>query len=190
MHEEDKDASKNLQHWFRPAAILGVLAAVGLVLLMLYAKTVTMALQSRVDVVVEETFGDFGFSRQVLFGSRDGRAIYEEYITDDHNLMRALKEVIKERTSARNILITKPDSLVSVQEEVARLAIGISGAANAKYVAIAFNGGGSIDRRGKAGGHKNWSMRGFYRREGMYYEFLNAVDAAEQNVQDVCDAKP
>jgi len=155
------------------------------------AATVQMAIHREVSVVVEDSFGGLGFSREVLFGDRGGRDIYKDYTQDERAFMVSLKDVIKTKTSARNIFIAKPDSLFQVEEEVARLSIFLSGAVNAEYVAVAFNGGGFLDRRGKDGGSKNWSTRGFYRPGGIkkkYVEFLDAATAEAEKVEDSCSA--
>jgi len=151
-----------------------------------WVKTAMSAVHGRVDVVVEQRFGDFGMTRDILLGSMDGKATYTQYRTDDQRFFRSLKAVIKERTRARNIFIAKDDSLFSVDDEVLRLGIAFHGAANSKYVAIAFNGGGFLDRRGKSGGHKNWSMRGFYQREGMYIDFHDVAYAEKHQMEEAC----
>jgi len=152
------------------------------------ARTVKLAVQSKVDVMVEESVGDYGFSREVFFGDTDGRGIYTEYAKSDRLFMRRLKQLIKSKTEARNIFITKADSLFHAEDEIARLSIRFTGALNAEYIAVAFDGAGFVDRRGKDGGHKNWSLRGFFRQKDMYAEFLNAATAESENVVDSCDA--
>jgi len=153
--------------------------------------TVQMAIHREVSVVVEDSLGGFGFSQEVLFGDWDGRDIYKGYTQDDHDFMRLLKNVIKTKTDARNVFIAKSDSLFQVEKEVARLSITLSGAVSAEYVAVAFNGAGFLDRRGKDGGHKNWSVRGFFRPGTMkkkYVEFLDAATAEAEMVEDSCSA--
>lgn len=145
-------------------------------------------MKSEVDVLVEETVGSFGFSRQVLLGERNGSVIYNEYMTKDDLFMKSLKGELKRRTKARNIFIARPDSNFAVEDEVARVTIRLSGAVNTEYIAVAFNGGGFLDRRGKPGGHKNWSIRGFYQRTGLYAEFLDNETASSRAVHDSCDA--
>lgn len=183
-------------------AVSGILVAIILAMVLLLApcfwlqsaspghiaKTLRMAMKSEVDVVVEETVGSFGFSRQVLLGERNGTAIYNEYTKKDDLFMKSLKAELKHRTKARNIFIARQDSDFKVEDEVARVAIRFSGAVNTEYIAVAFNGGGFLDRRGKQGGHKNWSMRGFYQRTGLYAEFLDNATAWSRAVQDSCDA--
>jgi len=48
-----------------------------------------------------------------------------------------------------------------------------AGGVNAEYRLMAFNGAGTLDRRGKPGGHKNWSFNGYFEREGMFVRFYN-----------------
>jgi hypothetical protein len=147
-----------------------------------------MAARLEVDVLVEESVGDFGFSRQVLFGEKDGKSIYNEYTKQEGAFMKSMKAELKFRTHARNIFIAKRDSEFQVDDEVTRLVIRISGAVNTEYIAVAFNGRGFLDRRGKPGGYKNWSMRGYYVRNGLYAEFLDKPTAVSQGVTDSCDA--
>lgn len=152
------------------------------------AETVRSALNSEVDVVVEENSGGFGFSSEELFGERDGKAIYAALRADDAVFMKHLKDKLR-RTKAFNYLIAKSDSIVDVDDIVASLTIKMTGALNTEYLVIAFNGSGIVDRRGKPGGHVNWSLRGHLERDGMLATFLNRRQAEERGTRlsdDTC----
>lgn len=152
------------------------------------AETVELAVSSQVQVEVEEFAGDFGFSRQVFFGDMTGKAIFDMYKSDGRTLMTQLKNIMRNKTMGRNVFIAKSDSDFGVEEEVARLAIRFRGAVNADYVAIVFDGNGFLDRSGKPGGNRNWSLHGWFQRKGMRVEFLDEVKAKELNVAESCDA--
>eukprot|EP00930_Biecheleria_cincta_P078493 TRINITY_DN65989_c0_g1_i1.p1 TRINITY_DN65989_c0_g1~~TRINITY_DN65989_c0_g1_i1.p1 ORF type:complete len:265 (-),score=40.73 TRINITY_DN65989_c0_g1_i1:99-812(-) len=155
------------------------------------AETLRHAVKSEVEVLVREIVGEFGFSKEALFGDKDGRTIYEDLRADDAKYMRDLKDTLQNRTGARNFLIAKSDSRVDVEDVVAQLTMRLSGALNIEYVVVAFNGGGVLDRRGKPGGHRNWSFRGFYAKDGMFATFLDAKQVEELDnkdaVQDSCE---
>lgn len=148
------------------------------------ADTLRHAVNSEVEVVVHEIVGEFGFSREALFGNKDGRTIYRDFRTDEAKYMKDLKDVLQNRTGAFNFLIAKSDSRVEVTDVVAKLTLSLSGALNVDYVVVAFNGGGVLDRRGKPGGHRNWSFRGFYEKDGKLATFHVPTQVEELENQD------
>lgn len=154
------------------------------------AKTVELAVTAQVQVEVEEFAGDFGFSREVLFGDMTGKAVYDWYKKDGENLMVHLKKIVQNKTLGRNIFIAKSDSDFGVEEEIARLALRFRGAVNGDWVVSVFDGSGFLDRTGKPGGNRNWSLRGWFLRKGMHVEFLDAAKAKELKVAEYCDAQP
>eukprot|EP00931_Biecheleriopsis_adriatica_P039428 TRINITY_DN22548_c0_g1_i1.p1 TRINITY_DN22548_c0_g1~~TRINITY_DN22548_c0_g1_i1.p1 ORF type:complete len:373 (+),score=61.87 TRINITY_DN22548_c0_g1_i1:32-1120(+) len=154
------------------------------------AHTVHLALKSEVEIDVEVTSGNVELSREKLFVFEEGRSAYSEYAQHEQRFFKKFKAAFKKHTKARNLFIAKADSLFKVEDEVCRLSIRFSGAVNIEYIAVAFNGGGFIDRRGKPGGHKNWSIRGFYQRDeqnGPYADFFDKVEAKKRNLVDSCD---
>lgn len=154
------------------------------------AATLQHALNGEVEVAVVDTAGGFGFTREALFGEKDGKIIYSEYHADDAKFMKELKDAIVAKTGHVNVLVVRADSQVNVEDIVASFNLNFSGAVNADYVAIAFLGGGILDRTGKPGGHRNWSFRGYFKRDKMYVEFVSNVDAKEMNIEYSCAAKP
>jgi hypothetical protein len=138
-----------------------------------FVSRVEKAWKHEADVEVEEVFGRFWLSRKSLFGHLDDKALYTKYHDDDQGFMRDLKLALRAKTQAKNILVVKLDSLVSVEGLVSSAVLRFRGGVNAEYRVMAFNGGGTLDRRGKQGGHKNWSFNGFFEREGMRVTFYN-----------------
>jgi len=136
-------------------------------------EVVVVEVNVEVDVDVDEVFGNFALSRNSLFGKLDDKALYKKYHENDQGFMRDLKLALRAKTRAKNILVVKPDSLVSVEGLVSSAVLRFRGGVNAEYRVMAFNGGGTLDRRGKQGGHKNWSFNGYFEREGMYVTFYN-----------------
>eukprot|EP00930_Biecheleria_cincta_P057330 TRINITY_DN43295_c0_g1_i1.p1 TRINITY_DN43295_c0_g1~~TRINITY_DN43295_c0_g1_i1.p1 ORF type:complete len:235 (+),score=43.14 TRINITY_DN43295_c0_g1_i1:41-706(+) len=155
------------------------------------AKTLRYAMNSEVDIVVQERSGGFGFSREELFGDRDGKAVYAAMRMDEAVFMKQLKDKLR-RTKAWNYVIAKSDSIIDVHDIVASFTITMRGALNTEYLVIAFNGSGTVDRRGKPGGHVNWSLRGHLERDGMRVTFFNRTQAEERGTHlsdDSCSSE-
>lgn len=134
--------------------------------------TLEQALHHEINVEVEVTFGEVNLSRQVLFGDMDNQAIYASYYNNTYQFWGELRQAQRKKLDTLNFVVAKADSHIVVNGLAAAFNLNFMGAVNARYMAMAFDGDGELDRSGKIGGFSNWYFDGVWQREEMHVTFF------------------